>query len=177
MDSVSISARSTVVCAWVSERTRTTIRRALLAPIPAACAVCRPRSAFGGRHGGLRLPASRASTSRWGCRSSVTRGPCAWFGSWIACWIRSRTARAVFVVRRNRLARLTDSGCVRRVPLRVGCADGLKETRTNFCPADQQQRADGVECGLAQFTGDEWVGDVKSQGDHAREDQKATRRP
>jgi hypothetical protein len=50
-------------------------------------------------------------------------------------------------------------------------ADGLQEAGSDFGPPDQQERADGIEGGLAVGAGDQEVGNVESEGGDAGEDE------
>ena len=49
--------------------------------------------------------------------------------------------------------------------------DSREQDWADFGPADQQQRADSVERGLAILAGDQRIGDVQGQGGEAGEDQ------
>jgi hypothetical protein len=55
---------------------------------------------------------------------------------------------------------------------RICSGQGSQQIRADLSPANQQQRAYGIERGLSVLTSHYRIGRVQCQGDHAREDQQ-----
>ena len=106
--------------------------------------------------------ASRAGLARRG--RGCARGACVGPGS-----ARADLAHGKFRFRAQCLHLAFHTG----FRLRVRCADGLQEARADLGRADQQERTDGVECGLTVGPGDDRVRDIQGESGEAGEDKQS----